>query len=78
MPDYDIHPDELTELKADLERLSALWVSETRENERLRAALTKIADPMTLDVTGVGFGRALSMMTAMRNIALAAIGNLEQ
>jgi hypothetical protein len=26
------------------ERLSALWVAETRENERLRAALERIAD----------------------------------
>lgn len=31
---------ELTAAKADIEHLSALWIAETRENEKLRAALS--------------------------------------
>lgn len=42
------------------------------EIERLKAALTKIGDPLILDVPGTGTARALSMITAMQSIAKEA------
>lgn len=45
------------------------------ENERLRAALTKIADPLTLEVGGIGMERALRTISTLQNIAKEAIDN---
>lgn len=61
------------EHEARYDALEAMEEYRRRENERLRAALGKIADPLTMDVQGVGFGRALAMLTEARNIAMAAL-----
>lgn len=41
--------------------------------ERLQAALTKLSDPLLIEVDGTGFKRAMKMIEAMRKIATDAL-----
>jgi hypothetical protein len=60
----------------DLEAIDGLCAKIIEQRDRieaLEAALREIADPLLLDVEGIGFTRSLKMISTMKNIAKAAL-----
>jgi hypothetical protein len=48
------------------------------DNAKLRAALERVADPLTIKISGIGMERALKIIATLQAIAKAALANEQE